>query len=118
MPWGGTTFNPMDQKITEAYAPEGGLPKVTYQVIQWANFNQTFASAVASKTNPAVSSGGGTQVFQYEAQGGIAYADKLYETWKTNGLYDDFLPGPDRHPEGGEGLRGDTVQPRYANHLG
>ena len=93
MPWGGTTFNPMDQKITEAYAPEGGLPKVTYQVIQWANFNQTFASAVASKTNPAVSSGGGTQVFQYEAQGGIAYADKLYETWKTNGLYDDFLPG-------------------------
>ena len=93
MPWGSTTFNPLDQKITEAYKPAAGLPPVTYQVIQWANFNQTFASAVASKTNPAVSSGGGTQVFQYEAQGGIAYVDELYATWKTNGLYDDFLPG-------------------------
>ena len=36
---------------------------------------------------------GGTQVFQYEAQGGIAYVDELYATWKQNGLYDDFLPG-------------------------
>lgn len=93
MPWGQTTFNPLDQKITEAYKPAEGLPPVTYQVIQWANFNQTFASAVASKTNPAVSSGGGTQVFQFEDQGGIHYADDLYATWKENGLYDDFLPG-------------------------
>jgi multiple sugar transport system substrate-binding protein len=93
MPWGQTKFNPLDQQITEAYAPTDGMPKVSYQVIQWANFNQTFASAVASKTNPAVSSGGGTQVFQFEAQGGIAYVDDLYATWKGNGLYDDFLPG-------------------------
>src|SRR5215218_6292741 len=93
MPWGQTTFNPLDQKITEAYKPAEGLPPVTYQVIQWANFTQTFASAVASKTNPAVSSGGGTQVFQFEDQGGIAYVDELYATWKENGLLDDFLPG-------------------------
>ena len=93
MPWGQTKFNPLDQKIVEAYKPEAGMPPVTYQVIQWANFNQTFASAVASRTNPAVSSGGGTQVFQFEPQGAIEYVDKLYETWKTNGLYDDFLPG-------------------------
>src|SRR5215211_1642204 len=93
MPWGQTTFNPLDEKITTAYKPAEGLPPVTYQVIQWANFTQTFASAVASKTNPAVSSGGGTQVFQFEAQGGIQYVDDLYTTWKTNGLYDDFLPG-------------------------
>ena len=93
MPWGQTTFNPLDEKITKAYAPAEGMPPVTYQVIQWANFNQTFASAVASRTNPAVSSGGGTQAFQFEAQGGIAYADELYATWKENGLLDDFLPG-------------------------
>jgi multiple sugar transport system substrate-binding protein len=93
MPWGQTKFNPLDQKITEAYAPAAGMPKMTYQVIQWANFNQTFASAVASKTNPAVSSGGGTQVFQFEDQGGISYVDELYDTWKQNGLYNDFLPG-------------------------
>ena len=93
MPWGSPAFNALDQKITEAYKPAEGMPPVTYQVIQWANFTQTFASAVASRTNPAVSSGGGTQVFQFEDQGGISYVDEMYATWKTNGLYDDFLPG-------------------------
>jgi len=93
MPWGQTTFNPLDEKITKAYQPAEGLPPVTYQVIQWANFTQTFASAIASNTGPAVSSGGGSQAFQFEAQDKIAYADDLLESWKENGLYDDFLPG-------------------------
>jgi multiple sugar transport system substrate-binding protein len=93
MPWGQTKFNPLDEEITLAYEPAEGLPDVSYQVIQWANFNQTFASAIASNTGPAVSSGGGSQAFQFEAQDQIAYADDLLESWKENGLYDDFLPG-------------------------
>ena len=92
-PWGGTTFNPLDKKITEAYKPADGLPKASYQTVQWANFIQTYSSAIASKTGPAVSSGGGTQAFLFEDQGAIAYADDLLESWKGNGLYDDFLPG-------------------------
>ncbi|KQV06195.1 ABC transporter substrate-binding protein [Leifsonia sp. Root112D2] len=93
MPWGGTEFNPLDKKITVAYKPKSGLPSATYQEIQWANFTQTFSSAVASNTGPAVSSGGGTQAFQFANQGKIAYADDVLESWKKDGLYDDFLPG-------------------------
>ena len=93
MPWGTPAFNTLDSKITLGYKPESGLPAATYQAIQWANFNQTFSSAVASKTGPAVCSGGGTQAFQFAKQGVIASADDLLESWKTNGLYDDFLPG-------------------------
>jgi len=93
MPWGGTEFNPLDKQITEAWKPSSGSFKATYQEIQWANFTQTFSSAVASNTGPAVSSGGGTQAFLFESQGKIAYADDLFESWKSNGLYDDFLPG-------------------------
>ncbi|CAM3401808.1 ABC transporter substrate-binding protein [Occultella aeris] len=93
MPWGGTEFNPSDKEITEAYEPADDLPSAVYQEIQWANFTQTFSSAVASNTGPAVSSGGGTQAFLFESQGKIAYADDLLESWKANGLYDDFLPG-------------------------
>jgi multiple sugar transport system substrate-binding protein len=93
MPWGGTEFNPTDKKITLAYKPKGDLPSATYQEIQWANFTQTFSSAVASNTGPAVSSGGGTQAFQFAHQGKIAYADDLLDSWKKDGLYDDFLPG-------------------------
>ncbi|HKU10722.1 ABC transporter substrate-binding protein [Sinomonas sp.] len=93
MPWGNTAFNPLDKKITEAYKPANNLPPATYQEIQWANFTQTFSSAVASNTGPAVSSGGGTQAFQFESQGAIAYADNLLNSWKNNGIYNDFLPG-------------------------
>jgi multiple sugar transport system substrate-binding protein len=93
MPWGNTQFNVLDKKITTDYKPAQGLNPASYQVIQWANFTQTFSSAIASNTGPAVSSGGGTQAFQFEAQGKIAYADKLLDSWKSNGLYDDFLPG-------------------------
>ncbi|ROQ37001.1 multiple sugar transport system substrate-binding protein [Frondihabitans sp. PhB188] len=93
MPWGGPAFNPLDKTITLDYKPKSGLPTPTYQAIQWANFTQTFASAMASKTGPAVSSGGGTQAFQFDKQGFIAHADDLLDSWKSNGLFDDFLPG-------------------------
>ncbi|MFD1719650.1 ABC transporter substrate-binding protein [Georgenia deserti] len=93
MPWGQTNFTPLDREITLGYEPEAGTPPAAYQVIQWANFIQTFTSAVASRTGPAVSSGGGTLAFQFESQGAIAYADGLLESWRANGLYDDFLPG-------------------------
>ncbi|MGZ0712689.1 ABC transporter substrate-binding protein (plasmid) [Coraliomargarita sp. W4R53] len=93
MPWGGTAFEPLDKKITLAYKPSAGLGSATYQQIQWANFTQTFSSAVASDTGPAVSSGGGTQAFQFAHQGKIAYADDLLDSWKKNGIYDDFFDG-------------------------
>jgi multiple sugar transport system substrate-binding protein len=93
MPWGGTTFNPLDKKITLAYKPASGLPKATYQEVQWANFTQTFGSAIASNTGPAVSSGGGTQAFLYAHQGKITYADSLINSWGSNGIKADFLDG-------------------------
>jgi multiple sugar transport system substrate-binding protein len=92
MPWGGTAYNPAAKKLVESYKPTGSNPKATYQEIQWANFTQTFSSAIASNTGPAVSSGGGFQAFQYAEQGKIAYADKLIESFKKDGTYDDFFP--------------------------
>jgi multiple sugar transport system substrate-binding protein len=93
MPWGKPAFNDVDEKITKAYKPQNGLPAATYQTIQWSNYIQVFSSAIASGTGPAVSSGGSTQAFLFESQGKIAYADDLIESWKSNGIYDDFLPG-------------------------
>jgi multiple sugar transport system substrate-binding protein len=93
MPWGSPLFLTTDKAIVAAYKPGKGVGPATYQQIQWANFTQTFSSAVASNTGPAVSSGGGTQAFLFESQGKIAYADDLLDSWKKNGIYDDFLPG-------------------------
>ncbi|MDQ4489979.1 extracellular solute-binding protein [Sinomonas sp. ASV486] len=93
MPWATTAYNDAAKGITEAYAPASGNAKASYQIIQWNNFYQTFSSAIASKTGPAVSTGGGFQAFQFEQQGQIAYADNVIEALKKNGQYDDFLPG-------------------------
>ena len=92
-PWGTTAYNDLGKKITDAYSPAAGMGKANYQVIPWNNFYQTYASAIASGTGPAVSSGGGFQPFQFAEQGAIAYADNLLEAWKKDGTYDDFLPG-------------------------
>jgi multiple sugar transport system substrate-binding protein len=93
MPWGASAYNDLAKKITEAYVPPEGLSKATYQIIPWNNFYQTYASAIASGTGPAVSTGSAFQPFQFAEQGAIAHADNLLETWKKDGFYDDFLPG-------------------------
>jgi multiple sugar transport system substrate-binding protein len=93
MPWAAPAYNDAAKKIAEGYSPASGNLKASYQTIQWNNFYQTFSSAIASKTGPAVSTGGGFQAFQFEQQGQIAYADKVVEELKKNGMYDDFLPG-------------------------
>jgi multiple sugar transport system substrate-binding protein len=92
MPWGGTAYNPAAKALVGTYKPTGSNLPATYQTIQWANFTQTFSSAIASKTGPAVSTGGGFQAFQYAQQGAIAYADNLIATMKKDGTYEDFLP--------------------------
>ncbi len=93
MPWAAAAYNTAAAKLVASYKPASGLPSASYQIIQWANFTETFAAAVASSTGPAVSTGGGFQAFQYAQQGAIAYADHLISTFKQNGTYDDFLPG-------------------------
>ena len=93
MPWGQPGYNVAAKKLVEGYAPKGSLPKASYQTIQWNNFSQTFSSAIASKTGPAVSTGGGFQAFQFSDQGAIAYADDLIDAMKKSGQLDDFLPG-------------------------
>jgi multiple sugar transport system substrate-binding protein len=93
MPWGAPAFATLDTKLTRAYKPSGSLPSATYRSVQWQAFTQTFSTAVASNTGPAVSSGSGTQAFQFAQQGKIAYADRLLDSWRSNGIYDDFLPG-------------------------
>ncbi|MDQ0675152.1 multiple sugar transport system substrate-binding protein [Pseudarthrobacter siccitolerans] len=92
MPWGPPEYTKAAQTLVDGYSGPDGT-KATYQSTQWANYYQTFASAVASKTGPAVSSGGGFQAFQFADQGAIAYADDLVGSLKKSGAYDDFLPG-------------------------
>ena len=93
MPWGPQAYADEAKAVVTGYSPASGLPSASYQQIQWNNFYQTFSSAIASKTGPAVSSGAGFQAFQFAEQGAIAYADDLIDSLRKSGKLDDFLPG-------------------------
>jgi multiple sugar transport system substrate-binding protein len=93
MPWGAASYAPAAQALTTAYKPANGLPSATYQNIPWNNFVQTFSSAIASSTGPAVSTGGGFQAFQFAQQGAIAYADNVIKAFQSDGTANDYLPG-------------------------
>ena len=93
MPWAQDAYNKASEAFVAAYKPAEGLPNAALQRIQWNNFTTTFSSALASKTGPAVSSGGGFQAFQFADQGYIAMADNLISTWEKDGFRKDFLPG-------------------------
>lgn len=93
MPWGLPGYSDEAAELVSGYAKDSGSAKVGYQAVQWNNFNQTFASAIASGSGPAVSSGGAFQAFQYAEQGNIMYADNIIESLKESGAYDDFVPG-------------------------
>jgi multiple sugar transport system substrate-binding protein len=92
MTWGVTDAYNADAKVVAAGFKQNGAT-ARYQTVAWTNFNQTFATAIASRTGPAVSSGGGFQAFQFAAQGAIAYADNLRDSMQKSGLYNDFVPG-------------------------
>lgn len=92
MPWGTPAFLTEDKKIVAGFKQDGFT--ASYEQIQWANFTTQFATGISSNTGPAVSSGGGTQAFQFAHQGKIQYADDVINgAWSKNGLKDDFLDG-------------------------
>jgi multiple sugar transport system substrate-binding protein len=94
MPFGAAAYNNAAEAITTGYKPTSGLPPASYQIVQWTNFFQTYATAVVSRTNPSISTGGSFQSFQLAAEGGIHYADNaINNDFKKNGIYDDYLPG-------------------------
>lgn len=93
MPWGGDAYVSIAKPIVTGYAPASGLPSATYQSVQWANFLQTFQSALASKTGPAASTGSSFMGYQFAKQGFIAPADNLFQALKKSGVYNDFAPG-------------------------
>jgi multiple sugar transport system substrate-binding protein len=93
MVWGtGTSYTAKAKSIAKGYKPASGNRGVNYQSVPWANWYQTFTSAAASKTTPAVSTGAAFLPFTFLEQGAVAPADDLVKLLDKNGT-NDFLPG-------------------------
>jgi len=93
MVWGtGATYTAAAKELVGGYQPAGDNLGVRYQSIPWANWYQTFTSAAASRTTPAVSSGAAFLPFYFMEQGVIAPADDIVAAMDKAGT-NDFLPG-------------------------
>ncbi|MFG2045403.1 ABC transporter substrate-binding protein [Dactylosporangium sp. NPDC048998] len=92
MQWGGQPFTDAAKSITSSYKPAAGLGGVNYQSVPWTNWYQTFMSAAASKTTPAVSDGAAFLPYLFLEQGIGAPADDLVDLLNKRGE-NDFLPG-------------------------
>jgi multiple sugar transport system substrate-binding protein len=110
LPWGPSGYVAAAKKVVLSYRPSTNERPTAYQSVQWNNFMQTFSSALASGTGPAVSTGGPIMSVQFAAKGWVAYADDLVEAWKKNGIYDDFLPGSFEPYKGANGYEAVPLQ--------
>ncbi len=94
MEWGSAAYNTEGAALAKQYnAANPNNPAVNYQAVTWADVYEKFASAIASKTNPACSSGSGYQAFQFSQEGAIQPLDELVAMFQKDGIAADFYPG-------------------------
>lgn len=93
MVWGtGADYTALAKQLAGGYEPTGESLGAAYQSIPWANWYQTFTSAVASGTGPAVSTGAAFQPFAFMEDAAVVPADGAIAILEEQGKA-DFLPG-------------------------
>jgi multiple sugar transport system substrate-binding protein len=92
MQWNGAPFTKVAKGITLDYKPTGKNGPATYQSVSWTNWLQTFTSAAASKTTPAVTDGAAFLPFLFQEQGLTIPCDNVVDAITKAGE-NDFLPG-------------------------
>jgi multiple sugar transport system substrate-binding protein len=93
MEWGTAAYSREGASLAKKYnAMYPSRPQVVYTAIPWGNQYEVFASAIASHTGPACSSGSGYQAFQFAASGAIQPLDELVVQLKKAGVVADYYP--------------------------
>jgi multiple sugar transport system substrate-binding protein len=92
MIWGGSEYIDAGKALVAQFNQEHPDITVTYRSIPWANWYQTFVTAIGSGTAPDLSTGAAYQAVQLYDQGAILPIDDLISQWKASGKLDDFLP--------------------------
>ncbi len=93
MVWGPPEYITAAKNLVAQFNKTHPTLQVSYQSIPWANWYQTYATALASGSGPDVSTGAGYQAFQFADKGYILPLDQLVSSMKTDGTLSGFLPG-------------------------
>jgi multiple sugar transport system substrate-binding protein len=93
MAWGNSSyFDVGKQLVNEFNATHKGI-NVVYRGTPWANWYQTFTTALGSGTQPDISTGASFMGVQFYATHDVLALDDVLDEVKKNGQYDDYLPG-------------------------
>jgi multiple sugar transport system substrate-binding protein len=93
MVWGPPEYIDAGKKLIDQFNAEHPEIAATYQSTPWANWYQTFVTAIGSGTAPDISTGAAYQAVDFYNQGQIATVDDVIEALKNEGTLDDFFPG-------------------------
>lgn len=93
MVWGPPEYIDTGTALTAQFSEEHPDIQAEYRSTPWANWYQTFATAIGAGTAPDVSTGAGYQAVQFYDQGAIATLDDFIAELEADGTLDDFLPG-------------------------
>jgi multiple sugar transport system substrate-binding protein len=87
---GNDRYPAIEQELIKEYEKQTGN-KIEYQCLPWDNWYQQFTTAIASKTNPDVSGGGGYMPYQFYVAGNAEPMDDIYDQLIASGEIKDFL---------------------------
>ncbi len=92
MAWGNNSyFDVGKQLVTEFNNSHKGI-NVVYRGTPWANWYQTFTTAIGSGTQPDISTGASFMGAQFYSTHNVLALDDLVDEVKKNGQYNDYLP--------------------------
>jgi multiple sugar transport system substrate-binding protein len=93
MVWGPPEYVDTGKKLIDQFNSEHPEITATYQSTPWANWYETFVTAIGSGTAPDISTGAAYQASDFYNQGQIATVDDVVEDLKNAGKLDDVFAG-------------------------
>ena len=94
MVWGPPEYIDTNEALVSAVQSRQRQPfQVAYRSTPWANWYQTFTTAIGAGTAPDVSTGAAYQSVQFYDQGAVAAVDDVVAALESSGALADFLPG-------------------------
>lgn len=93
MGWGPPEYIDVAQELVAQFNEEHPEIEVEYRAIPWANWYQTFLTAVGSGTAPDVSTGASFLPVQFYDVGAIRPIDELIAEMEADGELQDYVPG-------------------------
>jgi multiple sugar transport system substrate-binding protein len=90
MPWGEGKYESVAKGLVDQFNKKS-KDSVSYRLLSWETYYETFQTAVSSGGTPDISTGGTYQGFQYDSS--LADLSAVAEKWKKDGTAKDLIPG-------------------------